>query len=81
MTDVIQALKAIRRKNGVICVIIICLKLFPGKWYDNKMYAIDENKTRHSEEKSTDSNGDENKLLNIISTLLGPSKAISVVRL
>ena len=78
MTDDIRALKAIRRKNEVILrknPLFVNFDIFQKSCMTVK-HAIDENKTQTFHKRITDSNGDQNKLFNIIKTLLGRQKKL-----
>ena len=78
MTDDIRALKAKRRKNEVIWrknPLFVNFENFQKSCMAVK-YAIDENKTQTIHKRITDSNGDQNKLFNIIKTLLGRQKKL-----
>ena len=78
MTDDIRAVKAIRHKNEVILrknPLFVNFEIFQKSCVAVK-HAIDENKTQAIHKRITDSNGDQNKLSNIIKTLLGRQKKL-----
>ena len=78
MTGDIRALKAIPRKNEVIWrenPLFVNFVIFQKSCMAVK-HAIGENKTETMHKRITDSNGDQNKLFNIIKTLLGRQKKL-----